>query len=223
MAFRKKRDILIPFQPDIHIISECEKPDEGFWDASKFVWIGDNDKKGLGVFVTGESSIESLSIYNKDLKYILPVKIVIDSTEIILLAVWANNKEDKEGRYIEQVFKAIKYYQNLLENENVIITGDFNSNKIWDNLHKNGNNSDVVLSLEKFGIKSAYHKFNNEEFGKETQPTLFMYRKKDKPYHIDYCFLSNNLIGGLQNIQVGSFDDWSEYSDHVPLIVDISI
>jgi len=223
MAFRKKRDILIPFQPDIHIISECEKPDEGFWDASKFIWIGDNEKKGLCVFVTGESTIELLISYNKNLKYILPIKINIESKEIIILAVWANNKEDKEGRYIEQVYKAIKYYQSLLEYENIIIAGDFNSNKIWDNLHKNGNHSDVVKSLEKFGIKSAYHKFNNEEFGTETQPTLFMYRKQDKPYHIDYCFLSSSLMSGLENFKIGSFSDWSDFSDHVPLIVDINV
>lgn len=221
MVFRKKLDILNPFQADIFVISECEKPDEGLWDKSKFIWIGDNLKKGLCVFVKEESTIELLSVFNKDLKYILPVKLNIESKEIILLAVWANNKEDKEGRYIEQVYKAISYYQGILANEYVILVGDFNSNTIWDKSHKNGNHSDVVKSLEKFGIKSAYHNFTNEEFGKETQPSLFMYRKQDKPYHIDYCFLSNSLMNGLENFKIGSFNDWSEYSDHVPLIVDI--
>lgn len=223
MAFRKKLDVLSQFQADILVISECEKPEDNFWDTNKLVWIGDNVRKGLCVFVKGETTIELLSEFNKDLKYILPVKIVIDSTEIILLGIWANNKEDKEGRYIEQVYKAINYYQSIIANENVILVGDFNSNKIWDKLHKKGNHSDVVKSLETFGIKSAYHKFNNEEFGNETQPSLFMYRKQDKPYHIDYCFLSNSLMNGLEIFKIGSFNDWSEYSDHVPLIVDINI
>lgn len=43
----------------------------------------------------------------------------------------ANNREDKEGQYVEQVWKAVNFYAELLKVENVILIGDLYSNKIW--------------------------------------------------------------------------------------------
>jgi hypothetical protein len=48
-----------------------------------------------------------------------------------------------------------------------------------------------------------------------------MYRHKDKPYHIDYCFLSKNLAENLHSVEVGDFDTWT-ISDHVPVIVTLN-
>ncbi len=46
-----------------------------------------------------------------------------------------------------------------------------------------------------------------------------MYRHKSKPYHIDYCFVSTDMLDRLQSVDIGDFDFWIKYSDHVPLIV----
>ena len=48
-----------------------------------------------------------------------------------------------------------------------------------------------------------------------THPTLYMYRKKDKPYHIDYCFVSADLAEKLESVEIGAYDQWVQYSDHV--------
>ncbi len=32
--------------------------------------------------------------------------------------------------------------------------------------------------------------------------------------------MSKNLLGGLKNVELGSFEEWSGLSDHVPIIVD---
>jgi exonuclease III len=69
------------------------------------------------------------------------------------------------------------------------------------------------------GIYSTYHKFFNQVQGKEIHPTLFMYRHQDKPYHLDYCFASSDLIDKLESVEVGSYEQWSRYSDHKPLMV----
>ncbi|HET9824163.1 MAG TPA: hypothetical protein VFP87_02450, partial [Chitinophagaceae bacterium] len=58
-----------------------------------------------------------------------------------------------------------------------------------------------------------------QEQGKERHPTLYMYRQKDKPYHIDYCFASKDLIGKLKSVEVGKFRSWCRYSDHVPVMI----
>jgi exonuclease III len=46
-----------------------------------------------------------------------------------------------------------------------------------------------------------------------------MYRHKNKPYHIDYCFVSAAMAKRIKSVEVGDFDLWSKHSDHVPVIV----
>lgn len=55
--------------------------------------------------------------------------------------------------------------------------------------------------------------------GKEEHPTLYMYRHKDKAYHIDYCFTSKKFIDKLENVEIGTHEQWTKYSDHNPVIV----
>ena len=37
---------------------------------------------------------------------------------------------------------------------------------------------------------------------------------------IDYCFVSKSLIEKITNVEIGEYDDWMEFIDHCPLIVD---
>ncbi|MEO8532822.1 MAG: endonuclease/exonuclease/phosphatase family protein, partial [Flavobacterium sp.] len=65
--------------------------------------------------------------------------------------------------------------------------------------------------------------FFNQEQGKEMHPTLFLYRHENKPYHLDYCFVSEDFMNVLESVEVGSYEDWKMYSDHKPLIVKFGI
>ncbi len=132
-----------------------------------------------------------------------------------------SNKEDYEARYIGQVWLAINYYSELLDNITVLV-GDFNSNKIWDNKARVGDHSDVVNKLADNNIHSVYHHFGIEQ-GKEKHPTFFLQRNLNKPYHIDYCFASSDIIDKVQNVEIGTFKNWRAYSDHVPLIIDFDL
>ena len=100
-----------------------------------------------------------------------------------------------------------------------MLVGDFNSNTIWDRPRRKSNHSNVVKFLEEKEIYSCYHLYHKQEQGKEKHPTLYMYRHKDKPYHIDYCFISKELAKNLYSVDVGAFDAWCTHSDHVPVIV----
>lgn len=98
--------------------------------------------------------------------------------------------------------------------------GDFNSNKIWDyKKHILGSHSSVVKQLEDKGIFSTNHLHHKQKQGAEEHPTFYMYRHKDKPYHIDYCFVSSDMLAKLQSVGTGEYDYLIKYSDHVPLIV----
>ena len=73
--------------------------------------------------------------------------------------------------------------------------------------------------MKEKNILSAYHYFFNHEQGKEIHPTLYMYRYKNKPYHIDYCFASKIILSKLKVVEIGEHEDWCKHSDHVPVIV----
>lgn len=222
-AFRKKVDFILELKPDILVVQECEHPDKLKFNEKTpkpqdIYWYSDGGKKGLGLFSYSDFKFELLPEFNPEFRYILPFRLKGNGKTFTFFAIWAmNNKENYEARYIGQIWLAINYYQDLLSNNTTILIGDFNSNKIWDYKDRVGNHSDVVNKLAEQKIHSVYHYHFNTEQGKEKHSTLFMYRKKEKPYHIDYCFVSEDLLDKLKEVEIGTYEKWTVHSDHSPL------
>lgn len=228
MAFRKKADFILSLNPDILIVPECEHPDKLKFNTdtpkpNDILWFGKNHNKGLGIFSYSEYRFKVLNIHNPELRMVVPIEVFGDGFDFTLFAIWANNPDDKDGHYIEQVWKSIHFYEELLMYEKTILIGDFNSNTIWDKTHRIGNHSNVVKKLKDWDILSVYHSFHNQLQGQEEDPTLFMYRHKDKPYHIDYCFASKDMIDKLMSVEIGEYYNWIQHSDHMPLIVTFNV
>jgi exodeoxyribonuclease III len=227
MAFRKKLENILAFSPDILIVPECEHIDkikfpENIKQPTDKLWFGKNQNKGLAVFSFSSFRFSVLKVHNEDYKMIIPISVTGGKFDFTLFAIWANNPADPDGHYITQIWKALNYYNNLLSEKPTILMGDFNSNTIWDyKKHRLSDHSSVVRFLETKKIHSIYHKFYCQEQGKESHPTLFMYRHKEKPYHIDYCFASAEIVDQVSDVHVGGHEIWAKYSDHSPLIVTI--
>jgi exonuclease III len=224
MSFRKKADTILTYKPDILIVPECEHPGKLIFNNShrkpqSVLWFGHNQNKGLGVFSFSNFRFEVLNTHNENSKTIAPLAVSNGRSSFNLFAIWANNPKDPDGNYITQVWKAIHHYDSLLKNKQTILIGDFNSNTIWDRPRREGNHSAVVGHLEKKGIHSLYHKYFRQAQGKEKHCTLYMYRHKDKGYHIDYCFASEDFAERLKSVEIGEYNSWRKYSDHVPVIV----
>ena len=224
MAFRKKISLITALEPDIAVIPECEHPDRlKFPNTTSLphqtLWFGNNLNKGLGIFSFNKINLRLLDCHNPMLKQIIPIEVTAKRKSFILFAIWAHNPDDPDGTYIEQVWKAIDHYENFLSDKKTILIGDFNSNTIWDKPRRIGNHSHVVNRLEQKDIHSCYHLHHQQLQGKEIHPTLYMYRHKNKPYHIDYCFASADLVKKIKAVQIGDYDGWSPYSDHMPVIV----
>ena len=134
-----------------------------------------------------------IRMHDPSLKMIIPISVSNQNFKFTLFAIWANNPQDPDGHYVEQVWKAIHLYDKKLKSKGTILAGDFNSNTIWDRKYRKGNHSHVVQRLEAKGIFSTYHLHYKQTQGKEEHPTQYMYRHKDKPYHLDYCFVSKDL------------------------------
>jgi endonuclease/exonuclease/phosphatase family metal-dependent hydrolase len=220
-AFRKKFHLWNAFYADILVIQECEDPaqtqDAHYkqW-ASNYLWIGNNKNKGLGVFAKTGIKLESLKLDPGRMQLFLPLM----ANEITLLAVWTKEANSPTFKYIGQLYKWLQLHKNHLATQKAIVIGDLNSNACWDVWDRWWNHSDVVKELECLGLHSLYHAQTGEAQGAETQPTFFLHRKHEKPYHIDYVFLSEMLKIGA-HLSIGAAEHWLEHSDHLPLIVDI--
>ena len=223
MAFRKKyKNIIDDFDPDIIVIQECEEPDRlrsVINSRYEILWIGDNKIKGLSVMSKGCLEIKPLLLEHRNIRYMLPVE---TNNGLKVIAFWAmDDKKDYLQRYIAQVWLGLNECLEHL-GDKTIIAGDFNWNIIWDHslsMPLSGRLTDVIGLLKKYRIESLYHYSQNEEFGKETEPTFYLYRKRDKYYHTDYIFMPIKILKQIKQFSLGKYDDWVSYSDHMPLFV----
>lgn len=223
-AFRKKIDFIYEWRPDILIIQECEHPDKLIFGPSvpeptDVYWYSDSGKKGLCLLSFSEYKFELRPEFDPSFRYVLPFRVRGNQHAFTLIAIWAmNNKENRLARYIGQVWLALNNYHEMLR-DSIILIGDFNSNKIWDYKARVASHSDVVRKLADNNIQSVYHSYYNLKQGDENHPTFYLYRKQEKPYHIDYCFASVDLLSKVKNVEIGSWEAWTKtkLSDHSPL------
>ena len=217
-GFREKFHALESLNADIFIIQECEDPSQAKsiqyseW-ANDYLWAGKSKHKGIGVFAKKGNRVKPIELATESLKIFLPFTI---NDDLNVLAVWTQETESGAFRYIGQMWQYLQLHKNFFKSNNHLIIGDFNSNKIWDRKRNIANHSHVVDELKEIGISSSYHQIYGCDQGSELHPTFYMYRKLEKPYHIDYAFASENIIKN-SNVEIGSPDQWLTYSDHMPL------
>ena len=227
MSFRTKAEFILSENPDILIIPECENIERlnfGLYtkQPNDMIWYGNNPHKGIGIFSYSNYKLELLEeIHNPEFKYILPIAVSNEKEQFILFAVWTQKPNSNEN-YVVQIWDAVNYYANILDEENVIIAGDFNSNTIFDRPKKIATHTNLVKFLRDKRIFSTYHYFYKQSHGKEEHMTHFWKRKIEKPFHIDYCFASAKFISELKNVTIGKYEDWTIHSDHKPIIVEFN-
>jgi exodeoxyribonuclease III len=152
-------------------------------------------------------------------KFVFPVEVIGPET-FLLLVVWS--KGNQTFRYVMGVVKAIEAYRDLVKNSPTVLIGDFNSNAIWDTHHPTGLNHSALISLlSELGLVSSYHHFFSEVQGKETRATFNLLWNKERPYHIDYCFVPASWASRIKRVEIGSYEEWKRHSDHRPLLVEI--
>jgi len=132
-----------------------------------------------------------------------------------------NDKEQPAKRDIGQLYTALQQYDCI--DEKPVVAGDFNWNIIWDESPSPslcGDFDAVRTQLEAVGVVSAYHHCTDTEFGDESDPTFYMRKQENRPYHTDYVFAPESALDA-KSMTVGAYSDWIDASDHMPLGVDI--
>lgn len=229
MAFRRKAALLKALEVDIAVISECECPDE-LSEAltlkpEQIAWHGANLHKGLGVVALNPAYSVALlhDRHEPAFRYVLPVQ-VTGPLEFTLFAVWAMDApKEPSKKYVRQLLQAIYHYYDLFRGT-VIVAGDFNGNIIWDNQAKGRTPfAEAVYLMQERGIRSVYHSYLGEEFGRETTATWYLYRDSNRRFHLDYIFASGDLMERLEYFEVLPACDWLKLSDHMPLFASFRV
>src|SRR5258708_9973345 len=229
MAFHRKYEHLLALAPDIAIIPECAdtslpRAQIAAFRPSSSTWIGDNPKKGLGVFAFGAYSATRSLIYQNNFPYILPLRID-GPTQFNLLAVWAcharaNSYEARQG----PLMRAMRAYQVFLTDGSAVVAGDLNDNVLWVKPKRLNNHGTNVSALSALRLVSASHHNRNVTHGSEPEPTIYWRDRKlyGPRYHIDYCFVPDGWKNSISSVTVGRFDEWvgQGLSAPCPFLVD---
>ena len=221
MALARKAPSLLALRPDIAVVQECSKKSVDVISSHGFsgLWFGADPNKGLAVFCSTHFKVQAVDkVFGK---WVIPVR-VCGAVDFNLLAVWACPVGTKRAdNYIGEVHRCLVQHGDWFSNAPVVAAGDFNSNSQWDKSHPGRSHTEVVRLFEGHGLISAYHTHQGEKQGAETRPTYYFYRHQDKPFHIDYVFVPRGWK--LKSVEVGSFREWGQLSDHVPVVVDVSV
>jgi exonuclease III len=222
MALARKAPSLLALKPDIAVVQECSKNSVDDLHGHGFtgLWFGANPNKGLAVFCRKGFALQAVG--KPFGKWVVPVRVRGAVVDFSVLAVWACPAGTKRAdNDIGEVHRCLVKHRGWLSKSPVVAAGDFNSNVQWDKNRPGRNHTEVVRLLEDHGLSSAYHAHREEKQGAETTPTYYFYRHPDKLLHIDYVFVPKPWK--LKSVEVGSFREWRHLSDHVPLVVDVSI
>jgi exodeoxyribonuclease III len=228
-GFHRKVEALSALAPDIAVIPECADLDTLALKCPRFapsgaLWIGDDSKRGLGVFSFGRYRLAQADRGAVAITYALPAHVVGPST-FNLVALWSHyGKTPMRVGALGPTLLALRAYAGLLVERPSIIAGDLNNHIRWDKPGKASNHANAVVASAALGLVSAYHAFHRLEQGAERHPTLYWRdRTRTGPtFHIDYVFVPKSATGLLRRVSVGSHAKWiaTGLSDHAPLVVD---
>lgn len=218
--------LLEKYKPDIAIIQEVRTPKRK--EDEHFVWIRSRqtENKCVAVFCSEELKISFTPVPTELPEIFMPIK-VVGRFAFNLLAVWTLDDKNYTGSF-EPILSACRKFLSYP----TIIAGDFNSTPKVRGKNKKFNHHWLVETLERdFNLVSAYHTPTTIQPGheSESESTFFLHGHRDKPFHIDYCFVPKSWT--IKCTKIGSYDKWcnkekqgeDKISDHCPLIVDLLI
>ena len=240
MAVHRKLDtVLQRLRPDVLVLSECaaeatlaaKYPGPAPWTS--MAWAGKvpappkNPDNGLAVMTFGEYRIQATRPVEPMMEWVVLADIV-GPLSFSLIAVWAMNHRASNIKAFPQSNPQPAAALNTYWTEQsgpTILAGDFNHNVSWDpGMPYAKQHARTLDAAERAGLVSAYHRHTGQAQGAEAAATLYWRGAGAKTFHIDYAFIPDQWLPRLENVTVGSKQDWidSGLSDHVPLVMDLA-
>ncbi len=223
---QKDLPLLRELRPDVAVVPECSKHVE-LEDDETMAWCGRYAYSGLAAIGFGDYSVKRHGRQEIVDEWVMPVT-VSGPTSLNLLAVWADTNQgrmrEREGTKDPSgpLRTGLRTNKRFLAKGQAIVAGDFNNHPRWDKPLQSWNHSYGIADLASFGLRSAYHSHHGCDAGNEEHPTFYLTKDEEKPYHLDWCFVSEGWA--VKSVEVGAYDTYCRKggpSDHAPLIVDV--
>jgi exonuclease III len=224
----EKRNEILRLNPDILIVQECKQDDWlklGFSDKNGH-WYGDGkesqgnpDKNlGIGIYCDKKYSIDCSLFKGQNLsnmRYALPYIIKYQDEDILtIFSVWA-----KSGykNYHVPILNSLESFFNKT-NTIVAVVGDFNTGSQYNN-KENKQNYEFI----KNELKKKYF-LENCDLSQEWIPTFHVKKNENYEFYLDdHCFIETIETRQIVlSFCLGEWTQWSKFSDHVPLIIDLN-
>lgn len=230
MALHTKAHLVQALSPDIAVLPESAHPDRigeamAAVGATSTQWIGASPNKGLLVAAFGDWTLRIDDAYDAGYQWVMPLHID-GPARIRMLAVWDMNHRGSghdSARRLGACRASMDHYAEFLSGgaDLTVISGDFNNSVYWDKPGGAVRFGDFMDQLQSRGLVSTYHHRNGCARGAEAHPTLWWTRNVDKPYHVDYTFVSP--ASAVEAVTMGAAADWLAHSDHSPMTVDLRV
>ena len=223
-AFRKKASRAAALRPTLLVVPESENIErelvlDGEAQPTARMWLaGTTTNRGVGVLSYTGATIRRAPLIGDPIDFFVPLEVNDAGVEFQVVAVWTAATSDKNTMY-RQAHEGLDRYADWIRARDTVLMGDFNNNATYS---KGKPWHDLEGRLQPLGLVSAYHHFHKQAFGAESRPTHYFHRKRESPWHLDYCFVPTAWTSRIESVDVGEFDDWSALSDHMPVVVDIA-
>lgn len=227
-GFRKKARLIAPFKPDILAVQEVEPIDGTHSFASEFR-PSYFDRPNFAAFprrstgmVSYNPGMELHAIDAPDAENLWQFgfrRYEANGGAFQVVGVWTfDTPANRRGSY-RQAHKGLEEYGAWIRERPTVVLGDFNNTANYKNYGWRA----LEELVDSLGLVSAYHSHTGEKFGEEKCPTHFHKGHEKSAFHLDYCFLPKAWAEHISSVEVGDYNSWSEFSDHVPLIVDLNL
>lgn len=207
--------------PDIAILQELRDVDLPMFDGvGSTIWAGPEGKKGVAIVGLNGWTLEQHAPLTE--RWLVPVVASRGAIRLNLVGVWA---ADTDG-YVAPAIRALGALEAFVQEQSCIVAGDFNANVIWDKGRSPERRFGEFIGLMgRCGLTSAWHHAWSETPGAETGVTIHHMWSEAKRHHVDYAFVSRDLLAGMTDVSLGTYADWVKagLSDHVPLSASFSL
>ena len=201
LNFKAKFDVIAALKPNILVIQECEQLPKDYFPNAEYLWVGRNEKKGLGVLLfDGAGSISPE--YNEKFIEFLP----INSDFGQLLGVWAfNHRAKKYGKDVRgHILHALEEYETFLtDTKTVGVVGDFNNSVVWDKPKSELSFQRTIEKFKTFGLYSAYHKKMLNNMAMRQKQLFTTQRIQQNPTILTTCSPDRASVLRWANMMIG--------------------
>ena len=204
--------------PDIVFLQECDPPG-GRRVAGVVCSRAIKTRKGIALCAASRGCRCTARTLSAGSGRAAVVATVVRPIRFTAIGVWA-----QATRYADDVICTLRAHASLLQAAPAIVFGDFNSGT---SLLRFGSSSrhhrQLVDEFDALGLVSAYHAFHRVAHGYEADATYFHQFNAGKPWHIDFCFVPRSWASNLVEVAVIDGAEWRKRSDHLPLVVEVSL